>query len=496
MSPAPGSPPGSPPSPTSPGSPPLTPSSTSPASSVSIAAARAALKEVEGTAAKLAMFSTDYEGGVALPSVGERRRRLRSGDPDPVASVSLVLNDDGVLLWRDSAQSAELTGRQLRRGMTPVADGDLVELYQFEKLTPNQVNDFLIKLDGELNPALNAPVDPGVGADGGLNALALLRRLELTPGTADLTLLPLAAPPQGKKRRLLLVHGTFSKSEAFAEGFARAGNGADFLKRVFDHYEEVLAFDHPTLSVSPVLNAFDLCGLMAKATGPLDVVAHSRGGLVARWFLEGFGAALGEGPYRAVLVGVPLGGTSLAAPGRLRAALGLLSNFGTTLKMTGAVASAYVPLLVAPLALLKVASSAVGVAAKTPLIDAAVSMVPGLAGQSRVQRSQEIGRLRGLAFAKPPSYFVVQSNFETEAVGWKFWRWFRSEKLKDLGADQIFPGPNDLVVDTGSMTELALAPTLAKAHCHDFETSSTVHHTNYFEQEKTLSFILRKLNVP
>ena len=123
--------------------------SPSPDSALSIAAARAALKGVEQTAAKLAMFSTEYEGKVELPSVGERRR-----------------------------------------GLAPPVDGDLVELYQYEKLTPNQVNDFLIHLDGELNPVVN----PG----GGHNAKPLLRRLELTPGTAQVALRRLAAPPQGK----------------------------------------------------------------------------------------------------------------------------------------------------------------------------------------------------------------------------------------------------------------------------------------------------------
>ena len=452
--------------------------SAAPPSPPSVAAAREALKDVEGTAAELAMFSTGYDGPYDLPSVGERRRRLRAGDPDPVATVSLVLNDDGILLWREGAQSTELAGRQLRRGAAIAPEGDLVELYQYEKLTPNEVNDFLIGLDRKLNDQVG------------------LRSVALKPGTAEISFTPLAAPPTGKKRRLLLVHGTFSKSEAFADGFAGAPNGADFLRRVFDYYPEVLAFDHPTLSVSPVLNAFDLFGLMAEASGPLDVVAHSRGGLVARWFLEGFGAALGTGPYRAVLVGVPLGGTSLAAPGRLRAALGLLSNYGTALKVAGSVASLYVPLLVAPLALLKVATSVVSVSAKTPLIDAAVAMIPGLAGQSRIERSPEIDRLRKLAFTKPPSYYVVQSNFETEEVGWKFWRWFRGDKLKDLGADQIFQGPNDLVVDTGSMSEFALKPTLAKTDCHDFKTSSKVHHTNYFMQKETLEFILDRLNVP
>src|SRR6185295_17566787 len=212
------------------------------------------------------------------------------------------------------------------------------------------INQFLISLDGKLNPESG------------------LRRLELTPGTAKVTAKPLAVPPAGKKRRLLLVHGTFSKSAAFSNGVEHAPNGAGFLKRVFARYDEVLVFEHPTLSVSPMLNAYDLFRHMAQATGPLDVVAHSRGGLVTRWFLEGFGAALGDGPYRAVLVGAPLGGTSLAAPPRLRSALSVLSNLGTVLKAAGAAAVVYFPLLAAPLALLKIATSVASVAAKTPVI--------------------------------------------------------------------------------------------------------------------------------
>lgn len=443
-----------------------------------VAAARAALKAVEDTAAELSMFSTAYDGKYELPAVGQRRRRLRAGEPDPISTVALVLNDDGVLLWREGAQSAELAGPRLRRGLSPAVEGELVEMYQFEKLEPNEINQFLITLDGKLNPESG------------------LMRLELKPGTKKVTAHSLAEPPSGKKRRLLLVHGTFSKGAAFTDGFEHAPNGADFLKRVFAHYDEVLAFEHPTLSVSPLLNAYDLFGLMAKASGPLDLVAHSRGGLVARWFLEGFGAALGDGPYRAVLVGAPLGGTSLAAPPRLRSALSLLSNLGTVLKAGGAAAVAYLSLLAAPLALLKIATSVVSVAAKTPLIDAAVAMIPGLAGQSRVARNHELERLHALALAKPPAYFVVQSNFETEDAGWKFWKWFRADKLMDAGADKIFPGANDLVVDTGSMSEFALQPTLAAADRHDFGTSSKVYHTNYFEQRETLEFILDRLSVP
>lgn len=453
-----------------------------------IATSRAALKEVEATAAALDMFSTDYEGDYQLPSVGERRRRLRAGEADPVSTVSLILNEEGVLLWREGAQSVDLVGRSLRRGgVAPTVEGDLVELYQYEKLEPNEINRFLMNLDGKLNERIK-------GQDGKLNAC--LSRLELTPNTTNIVLQPAGSLSEKPKRRLLLVHGTFSKTEAYLNGFGNAPGGAAFLKRIFAHYDEVLAFDHPTLSVSPVLNAFDLFGLMARTSGPLDVVAHSRGGLVTRWFLEGFGAALGEDEYRGVLVGSPLGGTSLAAPARLRSALSVISNIGTVLKAGGSAAVVYLPLLAAPLALLKIATSVVSVAAKTPVVDAAVAMIPGLAGQSRIVDNHELDRLHAMALAKPPTYFVVQSNFETEKVGWKFWKWFRKDKWKDVGTDQIFPGDNDLVVDTECMTQFAAKPTLPVKQRLDFGSQDEVHHTNYFEQDKTLDFILDSLKVP
>ncbi len=453
-----------------------------------VGAARAALKEVEGLAASLDMFSTGSEGvSKPLPTVGMRRRRLRAGEPDPISTVALVSNEEDVLLWREGGPSSAPAERRRLRGVPQGADGELVELYHFEKLEPNEINRFLTDFDGTLN------------TQAGLSRLVPKAPADGTPATPEQV--PVTAA-KGKKRRLLLMHGTFSKSQALLDGISKAPNGADFFRRVFAHYDEILLFDHPTLSVSPMLNAFDLSGLMATAGGPLDVVAHSRGGLVTRWFLEGFGAGMGQDPRRAVLIGSPLGGTSLASPPRLRNSLSMLSNFGTALMAGGAARLAYFPLLAAPLALLKVATSVVSAGAKTPLVDAAVSMVPGLAAQSRVGLNHELARVRGFKLARPPTYFVVQSNFETERAGWKFWRWFRADKLKDAGADAVFPGANDLVVDTPSMNEFAAVAGGASwagvpaARQHDFRTSGVVHHTNYFEQQETLEFILDRLKVP
>lgn len=442
--------------------------------------ARAAFRKVQVEAERLALFSTESAVMPKMPTLGKRMRRSRAGEADPVSTVSLVMNEEQVLLWREAGALVPTPAVAMEE---PAPAGELIDLYQYEKLEPNEINQFLTKLDGTLNDA------------------AGLRKLRLVDAGGKMRVEYEGAPVfAGTKRRLLFVHGTFSKSLAFIEGIQKCDEGAAFLRRVFKHYDEVLVFEHPTLSVSPVLNAFDLFHLMAAARGPLDVIAHSRGGIVARWFLEGFaGAMAGNGPYRAVLVGSPLGGTSLASPRRLRDSLSLLSNVGAVLQAGGAVASAYVPLLIAPLALLKVATSVVSVAAKTPVIDAAISMIPGLSAQARIEQNHELERCFRFRLDKPPQYFTVSANFETENPRWKFWEWFRGDNLKDLATNQVFPRENDLVVDTASMTEFAgqVAAGAGEAGgSYKFGTTPTVHHTNYFEQPQTLRFIADSLAIP
>jgi hypothetical protein len=92
-------------------------------------------------------------------------------------------------------------------------------------------------------------------------------------------------------------------------------------------------------------------------------------------------------------------------------------------------------------------------------------------------------------------YYVVKSNFETDNPGWMFWQNFRQDRMKDLAADIVFPGANDLVVDTFSMTELGELnfPLEVQGVC-DFKTSKTVWHCNYFRQQETVTFITTKFN--
>ena len=354
--------------------------------------------------------------------------------------------------------------------------GDEVPVWQLAQTTSStsagssgssrsQIGTWLEKLDAKLTPRR------------GLRALG------------DEGLEPLASAPK-TGRILLLVHGTFSESESFFSGFEQNPGGADFIDWARGHYSHVLTFDHPTLSVSPILNARTLALLLAETQADIDVVCHSRGGLVTRWWLEAFDRAPPE-KRRAVFVGSPLAGTGLAAPPNIRGSLSLLSNIGTAL---GA-ASAAVPFLTVLTGLFRVVTSVTKLAAKTPAIDAAVALVPGLMAQSRVGNNGEIISLRQPPVRSRDAISRSQSNFESDKPGWQFWRYFRNigDHAKDTLADLVFEGQNDLVVDTGSMVDLCDDLRISAEQVLDFGTTDVVHHTNYFAQARTLDFIRESL---
>ena len=95
-----------------------------------------------------------------------------------------------------------------------------------------------------------------------------------------------------------------------------------------------------------------------------------------------------------------------AAPPRLRAGLNALANLSRLLGSAGMA----IPLMKAPAAILRVIGSVVGIASKTPLVDAAVAMIPGLAAQSRTNNNSELIRLNGRT--QKAQYFFVRSGFQ------------------------------------------------------------------------------------
>lgn len=299
--------------------------------------------------------------------------------------------------------------------------------------------------------------------------------------------------PTGERPILLFVHGTFSRNEAIFEQLGRTSYGQAFLRKMQEKYE-ILAFDHPTLSVSPMINALDLARVLGNHPQPVDVICHSRGGLVTRWWLETFDSGR-HGSRRAILVGAPLAGTSLAAPDKLRHGIDLLTHLG---RLVGEGLS-LIPYLTVAGGLLKVVCSFGSIVANTPVVDVAVAAIPGLAAMSRVTNNFELSRLNSvIPGTVAPKYFAVASNFEPSTEEWEFWRHFADFKTRvaHVVSDRlIFEAENDLIVDTESMFQLAgslISETEGERVCR-FQNSTTVYHTNYFLQQQTIEFIEKTL---
>ncbi|HEY7546136.1 MAG TPA: hypothetical protein VID27_14690, partial [Blastocatellia bacterium] len=244
-----------------------------------------------------------FDGEIRISDLRRSRRRWRD---DNIGMLTLV-ESDGVWRWEEGGVVAMRPGRRARRGRA--TSGEIVKEFKFEKLPPNQITGFIQKMDLKLTPNQG------------------LRRW-------DGTSLQPANAPTAKKRALVFIHGTFSNNDNLFSEIQKTSGGKEFLARALRHYDEVLTFDHPTLAVSPILNALDLARLFAGCSAELDIICHSRGGLVTRWWLEGFNA---KNAKRVVFVASPLAGTSLAAPPNLRGALSLIANISRALNVvTGA----------------------------------------------------------------------------------------------------------------------------------------------------------------
>jgi len=445
----------------------------------------AALRTFLASATNSATFAASGLRSIDQSLAGEptisdvRRRRLRRAAQPGIGYLSLVQDDEGLLRWEiDTGPTVRPVpeARAARRGIITLG---LVEQFKFDMVEGSQVSSFLNGLDQSFNPV------------GGLRSRTVLGK---DSGNAA---------PIKKGRILLIVHGTFSKGDALLEGLLSTKEGKALLRDAAKEYDQVLSFEHPTLSVSPILNALDLARLFAASGAEVDIVCHSRGGLVVRWWLEGLNTA-GTKTRRVVFVGSPLQGTSLASPLRLRTALNLMTNVIVGMQTAGQLASLAVPLFGVIAGLMKLVTSVSGFAAKTPLIDAAVAMIPGLSAQSRrglagtqqIAGSFELDRLSAGISKMPASYFAVKSNFEPTDPGWAFWKHFMKpgERLSDLGADLVFPDANDLVVDTASMDALSdMIKIEGPKAVLDFGTSAVVHHLNYFAQPEVATFIRQSL---
>jgi len=303
-------------------------------------------------------------------------------------------------------------------------------------------------------------------------------------------------PPdrQSRGRILLIVHGTFSNAESVLAGVNKADSS--FLPFAMQNYAEVLTFDYATMSRSALANAMTLRRLLAPySAAEIDVISHSQGGLVARYWLE-----LLEpqrlATTRSIFVTGTLAGTSLAAPPALRRALGLLASVARRVGMVAEIGSTAVPLFGYFVGLFGVLEKALGFISKAPVFDAGVAIIPGFQGMSRVGNNAELDELRQTTRGVPPGYFAVTCDFEPEPLTWRFWRRFVS-RVADGAADRLFNAPNDLVVDTVAQTELADNHVIGDgdpARVLAYQAPNPdLHHTNVYADPRTTQFFRQAL---
>jgi len=246
---------------------------------------------------------------------------------------------------------------------------------------------------------------------------------------------------------LLLLHDTFATTQA---AFADWIGDPSFVPVHQAYGGRCLAFTHPTLAAGIDDNLNWLVTHLAQLPGPIDIVAHGRGGLLARSL-----AADGRLPLRRVcLVGTPNKGTALAQHSSLIRFLD--GHVGMLARVSANVAQATLEgaLCMLRFVALEVASALPGIEALQP--------------QSATRRES------GALVAGAQEWFTVSADFN------------RTDGHPNDAYDDFASASNDLVVPS--------------AGCHDVDADisdslklvgSEVHHHSYFANQQVRERLAR-----
>jgi pimeloyl-ACP methyl ester carboxylesterase len=293
------------------------------------------------------------------------------------------------------------------------------------------------------------------------------------PTTQPLDAAALAQVAKG--RVLLFIHGTASQGHK-----AFGATPLPLMQELAKRYGgRVIAFEHPTLSVSPLVNAQWLARTLVEQLPPgvgldVDIVAHSRGGLVARLLCEQ-ASRLGLDTTRwrvgqAVLVATPNHGTALADRQNLNQFVDTLTNLLEFLPDNPATDTLEVLLTL----LKQVAVGAMGG------LDGLMSMNP----QGAFLRDEL--NLAGATTAA--TYHALAANYEP-TPGSPLGR-FARDNLTDL----VFKlAPNDLVVPTTGVFEPNGAGTFPIAEPVELLEGEGVDHSGYWPHPLTREAFLKWL---
>ena len=295
--------------------------------------------------------------------------------------------------------------------------------------------------------------------------------------------------PVKKGKILLFIPGMFINGETLIEQIPK-GSG-DLLDRAARRYDQILVFDHFSLSDSPLLSAVKIGGLFRNSKADIDIVCHGRGSLIARWWLQGL-PSCATGRRRTVLI-APDMGNRLFAPYRLRSTLNLLINLARV-QDSEETSSA---LLAVAMAVFVVVSSVSSLDARPPIVRSALASIPGIAPPC-----SNLHHLRQDENKSFPVCCVITSDFEPDnqdRVYWPFWhylldRHFRFERSDSINAfdEPIISRQNDLISQDERYTNEICR------YCeilHQFQPENYVHHFNYFSRSATCKMIMNALKI-
>jgi pimeloyl-ACP methyl ester carboxylesterase len=279
--------------------------------------------------------------------LGENMRRNGNAPPSPQLTVSLpdpgpefgqiilACDEDGVLHWHAANEAAPLEGMR----------GGARRIYTIPARVPKETTEGKRGLIGAVGKKLLKVLvfevmDRVFGGIGNhfvskYELRHMPHRLRLfaagnyrTEEVGNLQAQDVERLAEG--RALLFIHGTASRThKAFAQ------LPLSFVEKLVARYDgRVFAFDHPTLSVTPAANVRwfveAISSLPQGRALDVDIIAHSRGGLVARMMCEQIQAHdlnLDRLSVRNLaMVATPNAGTPLADRGHIDAFLDTMTN--------------------------------------------------------------------------------------------------------------------------------------------------------------------------
>ncbi len=459
-------------------------------------------------------------------SVRARRRGTLSEPADNTSEFALILaasedavvllEQDGMFSWHFANTSSIEATRSTKRGGHAAAPQRLVTFTVFlPPQIPKQrttkrgiIGDFVFDNVKAFIFKFTARIALG-------HAMKFLERnvrrglvsmTELDPARWELITDPtlLKLPANRAARVLLFVHGTFSSTIGGYGSLAATPWGREFLRAAHADYDAVIGFDHATLSDDPLENATDLLKRLQSIDWPhpprFDVITHSRGGLVLRCLTEHL-LPLANFPARferIIFVAATNGGTRLAEPENWHT----LINLYTDLSVAASRLIGMMPQARPFTVILNEIIHGLGAFVKycaTVAIDERV--VPGLAAMKpdgdfiKTLNEEQVGQ----PTVEQSYYCAITSDFKPRLLGTDHEPKELSHRLvqwiTDIFVDQLMKEPNDLVVNTASMTRVD--PQLGKyiKDSLDFGSNPQVYHTNYFVRPEVINALARWLRL-